>query len=176
MKKKKIYLSKEKCRHKKYIIINYNWKHILPQPCLSYLDKFLLTSGLNRHTMQRCDRLMRVCVSVLVHLSSYLPWFEIYYKLLNTLADYLTKHQVIRSISLQPLTRMYVKLFYAERRALNGAGGDGGGGEGGGCGGNQKNNNTNPCMIWLSYMNTQHCGTDSVYCGKMFFGILFSPL
>ncbi|TSW35262.1 DENN domain-containing protein 1B [Bagarius yarrelli] len=24
---------------------------------------------------------------------SYLPWFEIYYKLLNTLADYLTKHQ-----------------------------------------------------------------------------------
>ncbi|MEQ2214932.1 DENN domain-containing protein 1B [Xenoophorus captivus] len=23
----------------------------------------------------------------------YLPWFEIYYKLLNTLADYLTKHQ-----------------------------------------------------------------------------------
>ena len=97
--------------------------------------------------MRRCDRLMRVCVPVLVHLSSYLPWFEIYYKLLNTLADYLTKHQVIRSISLQPRTRTHVKLFYAERRALNGAGGDGGGGEGGGCGGNQKNNNTNPCMI-----------------------------
>lgn len=27
--------------------------------------------------------------------SSYLPWFEIYYKLLNTLADYLTKQQVM---------------------------------------------------------------------------------
>lgn len=26
---------------------------------------------------------------------SYLPWFEIYYKLLNTLADYLVKQQVI---------------------------------------------------------------------------------
>lgn len=26
---------------------------------------------------------------------SYLPWFEIYYKLLNTLADYLTKQQVM---------------------------------------------------------------------------------
>lgn len=25
---------------------------------------------------------------------SYLPWFEIYYKLLNTLADYLVKQQV----------------------------------------------------------------------------------
>lgn len=25
---------------------------------------------------------------------SYLPWFEIYYKLLNTLADYLLKQQV----------------------------------------------------------------------------------
>ncbi|XP_026200787.1 DENN domain-containing protein 1B isoform X3 [Anabas testudineus] len=31
----------------------------------------------------------RVCVCLL----SYLPWFEIYYKLLNTLADYLTKQQ-----------------------------------------------------------------------------------
>ncbi|KAM6962534.1 DENN domain-containing protein 1B [Aplochiton taeniatus] len=31
----------------------------------------------------------RVCICLL----SYLPWFEIYYKLLNTLADYLTKHQ-----------------------------------------------------------------------------------
>lgn len=30
---------------------------------------------------------------------SYLPWFEIYYKLLNTLADYLTKQQVILSVS-----------------------------------------------------------------------------
>ncbi len=29
---------------------------------------------------------------------SYLPWFEIYYKLLNTLADYLTKQQVIISL------------------------------------------------------------------------------
>uniref|UniRef100_A0A672PRL5 DENN domain containing 1B n=1 Tax=Sinocyclocheilus grahami TaxID=75366 RepID=A0A672PRL5_SINGR len=31
----------------------------------------------------------RVCICLL----SYLPWFEIYYKLLNTLADYLSKHQ-----------------------------------------------------------------------------------
>ncbi|XP_029904928.1 DENN domain-containing protein 1B isoform X2 [Myripristis murdjan] len=31
----------------------------------------------------------RVCICLL----SYLPWFEIYYKLLNTLADYLCKHQ-----------------------------------------------------------------------------------
>ncbi|XP_018550912.1 DENN domain-containing protein 1B isoform X2 [Lates calcarifer] len=31
----------------------------------------------------------RVCICLL----SYLPWFEIYYKLLNTLADYLMKHQ-----------------------------------------------------------------------------------
>ncbi|KAL6468652.1 hypothetical protein MHYP_G00221760 [Metynnis hypsauchen] len=31
----------------------------------------------------------KVCICLL----SYLPWFEIYYKLLNTLADYLTKHQ-----------------------------------------------------------------------------------
>ncbi|XP_066548604.1 DENN domain-containing protein 1B isoform X2 [Amia ocellicauda] len=31
----------------------------------------------------------KVCICVL----SYLPWFEIYYKLLNTLADYLAKHQ-----------------------------------------------------------------------------------
>ncbi|XP_029606258.1 DENN domain-containing protein 1B isoform X1 [Salmo trutta] len=31
----------------------------------------------------------RVCICLL----SYLPWFEIYYKLLNTLADYLTKNQ-----------------------------------------------------------------------------------
>ncbi|XP_053368793.1 DENN domain-containing protein 1B [Clarias gariepinus] len=31
----------------------------------------------------------KVCVCLL----SYLPWFENYYKLLNTLADYLTKHQ-----------------------------------------------------------------------------------
>lgn len=31
----------------------------------------------------------RVCICLL----SYLPWFEIYYKLLNTLADYLLKHQ-----------------------------------------------------------------------------------
>uniref|UniRef100_A0A672R7P7 UDENN domain-containing protein n=1 Tax=Sinocyclocheilus grahami TaxID=75366 RepID=A0A672R7P7_SINGR len=32
----------------------------------------------------------RVCICLL----SYIPWFEIYYKLLNTLADYLSKHQV----------------------------------------------------------------------------------
>uniref|UniRef100_A0A1A7Z0L5 DENN/MADD domain containing 1B n=1 Tax=Iconisemion striatum TaxID=60296 RepID=A0A1A7Z0L5_9TELE len=31
----------------------------------------------------------RVCICLL----SYMPWFEIYYKLLNTLADYLTKQQ-----------------------------------------------------------------------------------
>ncbi|XP_067272178.1 DENN domain-containing protein 1B isoform X2 [Pseudorasbora parva] len=31
----------------------------------------------------------RVCICLL----SYLPWFEIYYKLLNTFADYLSKHQ-----------------------------------------------------------------------------------
>ncbi|KAI7790746.1 putative DENN domain-containing protein 1B, partial [Triplophysa rosa] len=31
----------------------------------------------------------RVCICLL----SYLPWFEIFYKLLNTLADYLLKHQ-----------------------------------------------------------------------------------
>lgn len=29
---------------------------------------------------------------------SYLPWFEVYYKLLNTLADYLAKEQVILHI------------------------------------------------------------------------------
>jgi len=29
---------------------------------------------------------------------SYLPWFEVYYKLLNTLADYLAKEQVILDI------------------------------------------------------------------------------
>uniref|UniRef100_A0A3Q2D1Q6 UDENN domain-containing protein n=1 Tax=Cyprinodon variegatus TaxID=28743 RepID=A0A3Q2D1Q6_CYPVA len=38
----------------------------------------------------------RVCICLL----SYLPWFEIYYKLLNTLADYLTKHQVITLLCL----------------------------------------------------------------------------
>uniref|UniRef100_A0A673LLT4 DENN domain-containing protein 1B-like n=1 Tax=Sinocyclocheilus rhinocerous TaxID=307959 RepID=A0A673LLT4_9TELE len=31
----------------------------------------------------------RVCICLL----SYIPWFEIYYKMLNTLADYLSKHQ-----------------------------------------------------------------------------------
>ncbi|KAL4635049.1 DENN domain-containing protein 1B isoform X1 [Arapaima gigas] len=31
----------------------------------------------------------KICICLL----SYLPWFEIYYKLLNTLADYLAKHQ-----------------------------------------------------------------------------------
>ncbi|XP_035268938.1 DENN domain-containing protein 1B isoform X1 [Anguilla anguilla] len=31
----------------------------------------------------------RLCICLI----SYLPWFEIYYKLLNTLADYLAKHQ-----------------------------------------------------------------------------------
>ncbi|KAG7230607.1 hypothetical protein INR49_025324 [Caranx melampygus] len=31
----------------------------------------------------------RVCICLL----SYLPWFEIYYKLLNTLADYLTNNR-----------------------------------------------------------------------------------
>ncbi|XP_073793982.1 DENN domain-containing protein 1B isoform X3 [Danio rerio] len=31
----------------------------------------------------------KLCICLL----SYLPWFEIYYKLLNTLADYLSKHQ-----------------------------------------------------------------------------------
>ena len=99
--------------------------------------------------MHPCDRLMRVCVSVLVHLSSYLPWFEIYYKLLNTLADYLTKHQVIRTSSLQPITHsVYVKLRYGELGALNGdgggggGGGDGGGGEGGGFGGNRRKKTT----------------------------------
>ncbi|KPP73277.1 hypothetical protein Z043_107654, partial [Scleropages formosus] len=34
----------------------------------------------------------KVCICLL----SYLPWFEIFYKLLNTLADYLAKHQVRR--------------------------------------------------------------------------------
>uniref|UniRef100_A0A3P8WMD2 DENN domain containing 1B n=1 Tax=Cynoglossus semilaevis TaxID=244447 RepID=A0A3P8WMD2_CYNSE len=37
----------------------------------------------------------RVCICLL----SYLPWFEIYYKLLNTLADYLLKKQVKTKIS-----------------------------------------------------------------------------
>ncbi|CAL8252550.1 unnamed protein product [Merluccius merluccius] len=37
----------------------------------------------------RLNQGCRICICLL----SYLPWFEIYYKLLNTLADYLTKHQ-----------------------------------------------------------------------------------
>lgn len=39
--------------------------------------------------------------------SSYLPWFEIYYKLLNTLADYLTKQQVIIYPNINFIARDY---------------------------------------------------------------------
>uniref|UniRef100_A0A673C7X1 DENN domain containing 1B n=1 Tax=Sphaeramia orbicularis TaxID=375764 RepID=A0A673C7X1_9TELE len=47
----------------------------------------------------------RVCICLL----SYLPWFEIYYKLLNTLADYLTKQQVIISFSVR--YQLYFSVF-----------------------------------------------------------------
>uniref|UniRef100_A0AAX7V891 UDENN domain-containing protein n=1 Tax=Astatotilapia calliptera TaxID=8154 RepID=A0AAX7V891_ASTCA len=45
----------------------------------------------------------RVCICLL----SYLPWFEIYYKLLNTLADYLSKQQVIWSFSVSRLFTLH---------------------------------------------------------------------
>ncbi|XP_078114771.1 DENN domain-containing protein 1B isoform X2 [Sander vitreus] len=52
---------------------------------------FVLTDidGKQRFGFCRLTQGCRVCVCLL----SYLPWFEIYYKLLNTLADYLTKQQ-----------------------------------------------------------------------------------
>ncbi|KAM3876329.1 DENN domain-containing protein 1B [Diretmus argenteus] len=52
---------------------------------------FVLTDidGKQRFGFCRLTQGCRVCICLL----SYLPWFEIYYKLLNTLADYLTKHQ-----------------------------------------------------------------------------------
>ncbi|KAG9351150.1 hypothetical protein JZ751_025040, partial [Albula glossodonta] len=49
----------------------------------------------------------RLCICLL----SYLPWFEIYYKLLNTLADYLAKHQendlndMLKSLHNHPVPR-----------------------------------------------------------------------
>ncbi|XP_035504611.1 DENN domain-containing protein 1B isoform X1 [Scophthalmus maximus] len=45
--------------------------------------------GKQRFGFCRLTQGCRVCTCLL----SYLPWFEIYYKLLNTLADYLTKQQ-----------------------------------------------------------------------------------
>ncbi|XP_042568389.1 LOW QUALITY PROTEIN: DENN domain-containing protein 1B-like [Cyprinus carpio] len=51
----------------------------------------------------------RVCICLL----SYLPWFEIYYKLLNTLADYLSKHQeddlndMLETLHNHPLPKPY---------------------------------------------------------------------
>ncbi|KAM4629366.1 DENN domain-containing protein 1B [Polymixia lowei] len=52
---------------------------------------FVLTDidGKQRFGFCRLTQGCRVCICLL----SYIPWFEIYYKLLNTLADYLTKHQ-----------------------------------------------------------------------------------
>uniref|UniRef100_A0A8C9YGR7 DENN domain containing 1B n=1 Tax=Sander lucioperca TaxID=283035 RepID=A0A8C9YGR7_SANLU len=52
---------------------------------------FVLTDidGKQRFGFCRLTQGCRVCICLL----SYLPWFEIYYKLLNTLADYLTKQQ-----------------------------------------------------------------------------------
>ncbi|XP_057696665.1 DENN domain-containing protein 1B isoform X1 [Corythoichthys intestinalis] len=52
---------------------------------------FVLTDidGKQRFGFCRLTQGCRVCICLL----SYLPWFEIYYKLLNTLADYLTRHQ-----------------------------------------------------------------------------------
>ena len=38
---------------------------------------------------------------------SYLPWFEVYYKLLNTLADYLTK-ELVSSVFF-PILKIVVK-------------------------------------------------------------------
>ncbi|XP_018609690.1 DENN domain-containing protein 1B isoform X2 [Scleropages formosus] len=49
----------------------------------------------------------KVCICLL----SYLPWFEIFYKLLNTLADYLAKHQendlndVLKSLHSHPVPK-----------------------------------------------------------------------
>ncbi|XP_072770756.1 DENN domain-containing protein 1B isoform X2 [Nerophis lumbriciformis] len=52
---------------------------------------FVLTDidGKQRFGFCRLTQGCRVCLCLL----SYLPWFEIYYKLLNTLADYLTRQQ-----------------------------------------------------------------------------------
>ncbi|XP_077390483.1 DENN domain-containing protein 1B isoform X2 [Festucalex cinctus] len=52
---------------------------------------FVLTDidGKQRFGFCRLTQGCRVCICLL----SYLPWFEIYYKLLNTLADYLTRQQ-----------------------------------------------------------------------------------
>ncbi|KAF3835307.1 hypothetical protein F7725_027865 [Dissostichus mawsoni] len=52
---------------------------------------FVLTDidGKQRFGFCRLTQGCRVCICLL----SYVPWFEIYYKLLNTLADYLTKQQ-----------------------------------------------------------------------------------
>ncbi|XP_052447050.1 DENN domain-containing protein 1B isoform X2 [Carassius gibelio] len=52
---------------------------------------FVLTDidGKQRFGFCRLTSGCRVCICLL----SYIPWFEIYYKMLNTLADYLSKHQ-----------------------------------------------------------------------------------
>ncbi|KAM9796115.1 DENN domain-containing protein 1B isoform 2-T2 [Syngnathus typhle] len=52
---------------------------------------FVLTDidGKQRFGFCRLTQACKVCICLL----SYLPWFEIYYKLLNTLADYLTRQQ-----------------------------------------------------------------------------------
>uniref|UniRef100_A0AAV2KRF7 UDENN domain-containing protein n=1 Tax=Knipowitschia caucasica TaxID=637954 RepID=A0AAV2KRF7_KNICA len=52
---------------------------------------FVLTDidGKQRFGFCRLTQGCRLCVCLL----SYLPWFEIFYKLLNTLADYLSKQQ-----------------------------------------------------------------------------------
>lgn len=47
---------------------------------------------------------------------SYLPWFEIYYKLLNTLADYLTKHQVIECILFYHCMCLEMSVFSVPRK------------------------------------------------------------
>ncbi|XP_067452647.1 DENN domain-containing protein 1B isoform X2 [Thunnus thynnus] len=52
---------------------------------------FVLTDIDSKQRFGFC-RLTQGC-QVCICLLSYLPWFEIYYKLLNTLADYLTKQQ-----------------------------------------------------------------------------------
>ncbi|XP_055077535.1 DENN domain-containing protein 1B [Periophthalmus magnuspinnatus] len=62
----------------------------------------------------------RVCVCLL----SYLPWFEIFYKLLNTLADYLTKHQendlndLLKSLYELPVPKPYTPVNLSVNQEL----------------------------------------------------------
>uniref|UniRef100_A0A671PUW4 DENN domain containing 1B n=1 Tax=Sinocyclocheilus anshuiensis TaxID=1608454 RepID=A0A671PUW4_9TELE len=60
----------------------------------------------------------RVCICLL----SYLPWFEIYYKLLNTLADYLSKHQrnlteYFVAVDVNNMLHLYASMLH-ERRII----------------------------------------------------------